>query len=237
MVPDKGGSRTALDVRADGVVSGETPVSFGHAEDLDDVPVGVVVGEEGRVPVLGRTTGLEVAGRGRDGVLWVHDVGDTVAVAVDPGGLPRRGQELHRTHGPGGGGAHVRPVVGLDLPHRREDVPVLPEPVLPGGLPVQLPVSRSGDWLDGAGHYVAARYPELVSALPRSRGRSRLLLEDAGPLGSPELAQLPFGLRLAQAYPRYGLLELLLAAAELGGLSLLHSQGRLVVSLLEIGRA
>src|SRR5829696_7202074 len=225
-LPDKpsygdGSSGRRSDVRSDRVVAGQAPVAFGDAEHLDDVPVRVVVAEERRVPVLGGPARLEVSCGGRYGVPGIHYVGHPVAVAVNPGGLPGRWQELHRAHRPGGGRAHVRPVVRLVLPHGCEDVPVLSEPILSGGLSVEFPVRALRDRLDRFGHYVVARDPELVAKLRPSDGGGRLLFEDAGSLCRPELAQPALRSRLPQTYGGYGLPKILLAAAQLSSLCLL----------------
>jgi hypothetical protein len=76
-----------------------------------------------------------------------------------------------------------------------------------------------------------ARDPELVGAPSYLEAGSCPLLEDAGPLGSPELAQPGLRLRFLRAYARYGLLEILLAAAKFCGLRSLFLQGVLVVAL------
>ena len=48
------GARGILDVRLHPFVAGLTPVGLRYTQDLSDVPTGVVVGVERRVPVLGR---------------------------------------------------------------------------------------------------------------------------------------------------------------------------------------
>src|SRR5918998_2518327 len=63
-----------LDIRLCPVVPSLTPVGLRYAQDLPDVPTGVVVGVERRVPVLRRPTELEVVGGGRYGVLGGYDV-------------------------------------------------------------------------------------------------------------------------------------------------------------------
>src|SRR5215217_8153183 len=216
-----GSSGRRSDVRSDRVVAGQAPVAFGDAEHLDDVPVRVVVAEERRVPVLRRPARLEVSCSGRYGVPGIHYVGHPVAVTVHPGGLPGRWQELHRAHRPGGGRAHVGPVVRFDLPHGCEDVPVLSKPVLSGGLSVQFPVLALRERLDRFRDYVVARDPELIAKLGPSDGGGSLLFEDAGPLCRLELAQPAFRSRLPRAYGGYGLPEILLALAQLSSLCLL----------------
>src|SRR5215211_2558635 len=220
-----------LDVGPYRVVLRQAPVPFGHAEDLHDVPVGVVVGEERLVPVSRRSARLEVAGGGRYGVSGVHDIGDPVAVAINPGGLPGRGQELHRAHRPGGRWAHVLSMVRLDLPHRRQHVPVLAEPVLPGGFPVQHPVLFSGDRAHRTGDYLLARDPQLVAALRLSPTGGGPLPEDASPLRCPKLLQPGLRSRLVLAYARYYSFELFLVSAEFLGLRSLLLQGSFVVTL------
>src|SRR5215211_4622559 len=221
-----------LDVRPGRVVVRQASVPFGHAEDLHDVPVGVVVGEERPVPVSRRPARLEVAGGGRYGVSGVHDIGDPVAVAVNPSGLPGRGQELHRTHRPGGGWTHVLPVVRLDLSHRRQHVPVLAKPVLPGEFPVQHPVLLSGDRLHRTGDYLLVRDPQLVAALSLPPTGSRLLPEDASPLRRPKLLQPGLRSRLVLAYARYYFFELFFVSAEVLGLRSLLPQDGFVITLL-----
>src|SRR5215210_210681 len=122
-------ARGTLDVRLHPFVAGLTPVGLRYTQDLSDVPTGMVIGVERRVPVLGRPTNLEVGCGGRYGVLGVHYVCLTVPVAVCPILFPGRRQELHRAHSPGAGGAHVLPVVRLGPAHSREHVPVFGEPV------------------------------------------------------------------------------------------------------------
>ena len=88
---------------------------------LGDVPVGVVVGEDGALGILGHAGGAQVAGRGEDRVVRVVRVLVAVAVRVDPVHRPGRGHELHPAHGAGGGGAEVLPEAALDLVDRGED--------------------------------------------------------------------------------------------------------------------
>jgi hypothetical protein len=65
-------------------------VDGGLGQDVGDVPVGVVVGEDRGAVVAGRAGGSQVAGGGGDRVAWVVGVLPAVAVSVDavraPGG-------------------------------------------------------------------------------------------------------------------------------------------------------
>ena len=88
-----------------------------------DVPVGVVVGEDGAADVAVGAGGLEVARGGEDRVDRVERVLDAVAVGVDAVGGPRRRHELHPAEGARGGDVQVAAVVGLDLVDRGEDLP------------------------------------------------------------------------------------------------------------------
>ena len=89
------------------------------AQDVGDVPAGVVVGEQCRLDVAGGAVGFEECGGGGDGVAGVVDVGDPVVVAVDAvpagplgcrvdggaaPGVPGQAAdaELHRPGRPGG---------------------------------------------------------------------------------------------------------------------------------------
>src|SRR5215207_6048898 len=118
------GARGTLDVRLHPFVAGLTPVGLRYTQDLSDVPTGVVVGVERRVPVLGRPTNLEVGCGGRYGVRGVHYVLLSVPVAVYPILFPGRRQELHRAHSPDAGGTHILTLVRLGPAHSREHVPV-----------------------------------------------------------------------------------------------------------------
>ncbi len=118
--------------RGDEIV-GELAVGAGVEEHLVDVPVGVVVGEDRVVEVLGAAGGAQVAGRGADRVDRVVGVLAPVGVGVDPVGLPGRGDELHPADGAGVGDVEVGAEGGLDLVDRGEDLPG--DPVLgPAGL-------------------------------------------------------------------------------------------------------
>ena len=88
-----------------------------------DVPVGVVVGEDGAADVRLGAGRVEVAGGGEDGVDRVERVLDAVAVGVDAVGVPRRRHELHPAEGAGRRDVQVAPVVGLDLVDRGQDLP------------------------------------------------------------------------------------------------------------------
>ena len=88
-----------------------------------DVPVGVVVGEDGAADVLVGARGLQVARGGEDRVDRVEGILAAVVVGVDAVALPRGGHELHPAHGAGGRDVEVAPVVGLDLVDRGQDLP------------------------------------------------------------------------------------------------------------------
>ena len=88
-----------------------------------DVPVGVVVGEDGLADVRVGAGGLQVARGGEDRVDRVVRVHQPVVVAVDAVGLPRRGHELHPALRAGGGDVEVAAVVGLDLVDRGQQLP------------------------------------------------------------------------------------------------------------------
>ena len=88
-----------------------------------DVPVGVVVGEDGAADVLVGAGGLQVARGGEDRVDRVVRVHQPVLVAVDAVGLPRRGHELHPALRAGRADLGVAAVVGLDLVDRGQQLP------------------------------------------------------------------------------------------------------------------
>jgi hypothetical protein len=88
-----------------------------------DVPVGVVVGEDGAADVLVATGGAQVARGREDRVDRVERVLDAVAVGVDAVHVPRGRHELHPAERARGGDVQVAAVVGLDLVDRREDLP------------------------------------------------------------------------------------------------------------------
>ena len=121
-------------------------VPGGPAQDVADVGGGVVPVEQRGLQVSGGAVGLEEPGGGGDGVAGVVDVGDAVAVAVDPvpagvlgggvdgGAAPgvagrAADAELHRPGRPVGVGAgmHARrgrlAVVALDGPDPGEHRP------------------------------------------------------------------------------------------------------------------
>ena len=101
----------------------QVAVLLGVEEDLVDVPVGVVVGEDRGAQVLGAAGGLEVAGGGADRVDRVVGILAAVAVGVDAVGLPGRGHELHPAEGAGGGDVEVGAERGLDAVDRGEHLP------------------------------------------------------------------------------------------------------------------
>ena len=95
---------------------GAAAVAGGVVEDVVDVPVDVVVREEGSADTgrAGADAGLgEVVGGGVDAVGVVVDVGAAVAVAVDTHRGPGGGHELHQPLGAGGAGVVVAAVAGF----------------------------------------------------------------------------------------------------------------------------
>ncbi len=102
-------------------------------QDLVDVPVGVVVGEDRGAQILLPAGRLQVSRGGADRIDRVVGVLAPVLVGVDAVHVPRRGDELHPTEGAGGGDVQVRPEGGLDPVDRGEHLPR--DPVLgPAGL-------------------------------------------------------------------------------------------------------
>ena len=114
----------------EGRVADRGGVAGGVGEDLADVPVGVVVGEDRAVGVGRHAGGAEVVGGGEDRVFGVVGIGDAVAVGVDPVGVPGRRHELHPAERASRGDVEVGAEGGLDLvdagQHRRA---LRPEPV------------------------------------------------------------------------------------------------------------
>ena len=109
--------------RADQVV-GELAVLLGVEQDLVDVPVGVVVGEDPAAQISVAAGGAQVAGGAADRVDRVVGVLAAVAVGVDSVGLPGRGQELHPADRAGGRGhAGELAEVGLDAVDRGKHLP------------------------------------------------------------------------------------------------------------------
>ena len=96
---------------------------LGAHEHGVDVPVGVVVGEDGAADVRVGACGAQVAGGGEDRVDRVERVLDAVAVGVHAVGGPRGGHELHPAERAGGGDVQVAAVVGLDLVDRGQHLP------------------------------------------------------------------------------------------------------------------
>jgi hypothetical protein len=106
---------------------------FGPQHHRVDVPPRVVVGEDRLAEVALRPGGLQVPGRGEDGVGGVVRVLAAVPVGVHAVGAPGGRHELHPALRPGGRDREVAPVVGLDLVDRRQHLPR--HAVLdPGGL-------------------------------------------------------------------------------------------------------
>ena len=131
-------------------------VGVGLGEDLLDVPVGVVVGEDRPVPVARRAGGAQVAGGGVDRVVGVGRVAPAVAVGVDAVGGPGGGHELHPAEGARRRGPEVLAEAGLDLVDRGQDRDAaLAEPVARASR-----TRRSG------------RAPAVPRALLGSRSRS-----------------------------------------------------------------
>ncbi len=149
--------------RADQVVR-ELAVLLRVEQDLVDVPVGVVVGEDRAAQVGLAAGGAEIAGGAADRVDGVVGVLAAVAVGVDPVGLPGRGQELHPPDGAGcGRHSGQLPEVGLDAVDRGEHLPG--DPVLgAAGL-----VDRKQEGRDR----------ELVDDLVRDPDRRRCEVGDA----------------------------------------------------------
>ena len=102
---------------------GELAVLVGVEEDLVDVPVGVVVGEDRLADVLVAARCAQVPGRGADRVDRVVRVLLAVVVGVDAVGGPGRGDELHPALGAGGGDVQVGSEGGLDLVDPGEHLP------------------------------------------------------------------------------------------------------------------
>ena len=95
---------------------GAAAVAVGVVEDVVDVPVDVVVGEQGLADAGGAVAdaGLgEVVGGGEDAVGVVVDVGSAVVVAVDTHRGEGGGHELHQPLGAGGAGVVVAAVPGF----------------------------------------------------------------------------------------------------------------------------
>ncbi len=92
-------------------------------EDVADVPVRMVVGEDRARDILRRAGRREVSGRSVDRVLRNPGVCHAVAVRVDSPAVPRRGHELHPTGRARGAWAHVPTEVRLDLVDRPEHLP------------------------------------------------------------------------------------------------------------------
>src|SRR5205085_5158153 len=88
-------------------VGGHAADELGAQDHGLDVPVGVVVGEDGLVDVLVAAGGAQVARGGEDRVDRVVGVLLAVAVGVDAVGGPGGGDELHPAQRPGRGHAQV----------------------------------------------------------------------------------------------------------------------------------
>ena len=95
----------------------------GELEDVVDVPLGVVVGEDRAGDVGAAVRRGEVAGGRVDRVVGVPRVGDPVAVPVHAPAQPGVGHELHPADGSGRARAHVAAEVRLDLVDRGEHLP------------------------------------------------------------------------------------------------------------------
>jgi hypothetical protein len=153
-------------------VGGQAADDAGAHQDRLDVPVGVVVGEDGAVEVLVGPRGAEVPRGGEDRVDRVERVLLPVAVGVDAVHVPRRGHELHPAQRAGGGDVQVAAVVRLDLVDRGQDLP--PDAVLDaGGLVDGEEEGRDAELLDEEvrdADRSGARHRERVA---RVRGRGR----------------------------------------------------------------
>ena len=126
----------------------------GPRHHLGDVPVGVVVGEDRALRVLGHSGGSQVAGGGEDRVVGVVRVLGAVVVGVDAVGGPGRGHELHPALGAGGRGPEVLAEAALDLVDRGEDGGAGGTEVvrLRGGLVDRAEVGGDRDGPAGGGH-------------------------------------------------------------------------------------
>src|SRR4029079_8999184 len=121
-----------------GVEAAGALVAVGQALHVVDVPVGVVVGEDRRVPVAGRTVGVQGARGGGDGVGGVVGVAAAVGVAVEAVGGPGSGHELHPADGAGAGDGEGAAEVGLDLVDGAQDEdPASAEPFVLRGAGVE----------------------------------------------------------------------------------------------------
>src|SRR5262249_24262521 len=104
-------------------VGGQAAVGARVEQHLLRVPVGVVVGEDRVVEVLGAAGDLQVVGGGADRVDRVVGVLAPVPVGVEPVGFPARGQELHPPDRAGAGDVEAGPAPGLDFVDRGQDLP------------------------------------------------------------------------------------------------------------------
>ena len=124
-------------------------VVLGEVVACGDVPAGVVVDVERRLPVAGCAGGVQVAGGGEDRVPGVVGVrrrarlGGSAATCV----LAQVPGRIASSRSPGDGGREVVPEVGLDLVDRRQVRPTSrPELVAAGGLLVDRQQVRGNAW-------------------------------------------------------------------------------------------
>ena len=171
--PHDGGPRVAQrdlePVEAEGRVHSTGAEELRHLQDLVDVPLGVVVREDGRCDVGLPARRRQIAGGGGHGVLGVPRVGDAVAVGVDSPPLPRRGHELHPPDRAGRARPHVPAEVRLDLVDRREHRPR--DPVARARALPQREELRVGQRLGEAG--LRARERDRARSVRLDRARKR----------------------------------------------------------------
>ena len=104
-------------------VGRQLAVGAGVEQNLLGVPVGVVVGEDRVVEIVGAAGDLQVPGGGADRVDRVVGVFAPVAVGVDAVRFPARRQELHPADGAGAGDVEVGAEGGLDFVDRGQHLP------------------------------------------------------------------------------------------------------------------
>ena len=145
--------------RADEIV-GDLAVLAGIKEDLVDVPVGVVVGEDRAGEILCTARGLEVVGGGADGVDRVVGILAAVVVRVDAVCLPGGGDELHPAERAGRRDVEVGAERGLDAVDRGQHLPG--DPVLrSAGLVDREEEGRDRERVDDEVRYADRSGPEV----------------------------------------------------------------------------
>ncbi len=208
----------------------------GARQDVVDVPVGVVVGED-RLAQVGVGAGrAQVPRRREDRVDGVVGILAPVAVGVDAVRLPGARHELHPAERAGRAHVQVAAVVGLDLVDRGEDLPA--HAVLDAGGLVDREQERrdpqrvDDDVRDAGDRRREERGRQVAERVGRGVGRGRrerrvlrlgLLLEEA----ASALATLLLGALLLGG--RRDLVDLDLEAAEIGrcgGVGCLRRRGR-----------